>query len=427
MYTMIIADDEAITRKSMELFIKKEFPDIEITASCENGVELVRMCEELEPDMAIVDINMPGITGVGAIEMLKSKHLRTRFIIHTAYDEFEYVKKALDMKVDAYLLKPQKYEESKRSIQKVCDAIWKEKEEHERKFHMQSLIHAVSPVLENEIMLSIYTNKPNTEGFETFCKVNEITCRGGFVMTMVNGEDADLAEDLLRSSAADALSGVCDYLFAVHHTNILLLLLVPLHVRKEEEDGWTEDISKIIFETMKQRTGISYRIGYGKVYDSFAQMPLSYQDSAQMLKAGRRWNETETAEPEKEESGAACGQSGKKVSVYVERAVGYIDKNYQRDISLDNVAAYADISPYYLSHLMKQEINRSFVEYLTDVRMKQAMRLAGETALPIKTIAEKCGYSNETYFCKVFKAQVGKTIGVYRRNLRFEQKENREE
>ena len=73
MYTMIIADDESIARKSLELFIKKEFPDIRVIASVADGLELIRSVEENIPDIAIVDINMPGINGIDAIGLLNER------------------------------------------------------------------------------------------------------------------------------------------------------------------------------------------------------------------------------------------------------------------------------------------------------------------------------------------------------------------
>ena len=59
-YTMVIADDEPIVLKSQELFIQKEFPEIDIVGMAKNGIELKEMLEAYRPDLAIVDIRMPG-------------------------------------------------------------------------------------------------------------------------------------------------------------------------------------------------------------------------------------------------------------------------------------------------------------------------------------------------------------------------------
>ena len=90
---MVIADDEPVVLKSEELFIKKEFPEIDIVGMAENGIELKQMLERLKPDMAMVDIHMPGLSGIEVIELLQHKNCSTRFIINTAYSDFDYVLK----------------------------------------------------------------------------------------------------------------------------------------------------------------------------------------------------------------------------------------------------------------------------------------------------------------------------------------------
>lgn len=90
-YTLLIADDEEIECKALRLLVQKELPEIEVVGVARNGVELVSMAQKLRPDIATVDVNMPGMSGIDAIGLLSSCDLPTRFVICTAYDEFEYV------------------------------------------------------------------------------------------------------------------------------------------------------------------------------------------------------------------------------------------------------------------------------------------------------------------------------------------------
>ena len=105
-YTLLIADDEEIECKALRLLVQKELPEIEVVGVARNGVELVSLAQKLRPDIATVDVNMPGMSGIDAIGLLSACDLPTRFVICTAYDEFEYVHRALALKVDAYILKP---------------------------------------------------------------------------------------------------------------------------------------------------------------------------------------------------------------------------------------------------------------------------------------------------------------------------------
>ena len=75
------------------------------------------------------------------------------------------------------------------------------------------------------------------------------------------------------------------------------------------------------------------------------------------------------------------------------------------------------ISPFYLSRLLKQELNETFVEILTKVRITRALVLLSDSRKTIREIGEEVGYGNTTYFYKVFKKQTGMTVGEVRRYL----------
>ena len=59
----------------------------------------------------------------------------------------------------------------------------------------------------------------------------------------------------------------------------------------------------------------------------------------------------------------------------IEKARSYINENFRRDISLDDVSREVDISPYYFSKLFKQETGKNFIEYLTEIRLRSAREL----------------------------------------------------
>lgn len=406
MCTMVIADDEPIARKSLELFIRKEFEEIQVIGVVEDGVELVDFVEKYQPDIAIVDINMPGLNGIKAIDILLGKEVRTRFIINTAYGEFEYVKKALDLKVDGYLVKPGSYEESVKTIKKLCDIVKQEKNKDQKQDKMKSLLHAVSPVLENEILLSVYSEKPAVEDFKAFCEVNNINFKAGCITTLIGMHKNALSKKELREIIHNALYKICDYLVSIMENSITVFLFIPETIKEQEKEGWVCDVMQLVTAQMKNATGIEYRVGLGDIYETFAKMSLSYHQSMEAFQKNR--NDEKEQKDDRQDN---------KVSIYVERAIQYIENHYSEDISLDVVAEQIKISSYYLSRLMKLEAGITFTEHLTNIRMKEAVRLSVETRLPMKEIAERCGYYNVTYFCKVFKKQTGKTISEYRRNL----------
>lgn len=103
---IVIADDERIIRLSLISMIK-ELKLVDCTiVQCKNGKELIDAVNSLKPEMAFVDIKMPIFNGLEAIEQCKDNSKYTEFIITTGFSEFEYARKALQLGVYEYLLKP---------------------------------------------------------------------------------------------------------------------------------------------------------------------------------------------------------------------------------------------------------------------------------------------------------------------------------
>lgn len=98
----------------------------------------------------------------------------------------------------------------------------------------------------------------------------------------------------------------------------------------------------------------------------------------------------------------------------VTRAKEYMEENFSRDISLEEISAFVNLSPYYFSRLFKQEEGLSFVEYLTRLRIEEAKRLLRSSQESIVNIALRVGYSEANYFSRVFRKLEGCTPSQYR-------------
>lgn len=99
----------------------------------------------------------------------------------------------------------------------------------------------------------------------------------------------------------------------------------------------------------------------------------------------------------------------------IRQAVTYIDEYYPDEISLKEVADHVHLNPSYLSTLFKDELNVSFTDYLTKVRIQRAKQLLLTTDLNVTEIAEKVGYKTPKYFNKVFKEHVNQTPSMFRK------------
>lgn len=135
---LLIADDENLELKVLEKTVKKHFVDeLEIFASS-NGRKASQICDEVKPDIALLDIEMPGMNGIELAKYIKEKYADCIIIFITAYDRFDYAIEAIHIKAFDYLLKPWKEErlfelintaiENVRSMQKTDSIVHSQKD-----------------------------------------------------------------------------------------------------------------------------------------------------------------------------------------------------------------------------------------------------------------------------------------------------------
>ena len=100
------------------------------------------------------------------------------------------------------------------------------------------------------------------------------------------------------------------------------------------------------------------------------------------------------------------------------KALYIIDRDYmEQDLSLISVADELDVTPQYLSRIIRDQTGDTFVTCLSRRRMKQAMLLLSDPGLRLYQISEKCGYATQHYFSYVFRKMTGMTPGEYRRSV----------
>ncbi len=113
----IIVDDEQLARDELS-FLLKEFPDVEVIGTGKNGLEALRLIEKLEPDLAFLDVQMPGLDGLGVIRKAREMGLPLpHFILATAFDQ--YAVQAFRLEALDYLLKPIEKERLAETIQRI--------------------------------------------------------------------------------------------------------------------------------------------------------------------------------------------------------------------------------------------------------------------------------------------------------------------
>src|SRR5580698_10420544 len=117
----ILIDDEQLAREELS-YLLKEFPDVEILATGKNGLEAIKLIENLEPDVVFLDVQMPGLDGLGVIQKLREKNVPLpHFILATAYDQ--YAHEAFRLEALDYLLKPIEKDRLALSVERALKSV----------------------------------------------------------------------------------------------------------------------------------------------------------------------------------------------------------------------------------------------------------------------------------------------------------------
>ena len=123
MYKLLIADDEAIEREAIRLFIQQA--ELRFSRVCEagNGLEAVETAREVLPDIVIMDIRMPGKDGLTAAKEIRQFNPGCKIVFLTAFSEFDYAQQAVKLKAEDFLIKPAYSESLIAILQKVIEEL----------------------------------------------------------------------------------------------------------------------------------------------------------------------------------------------------------------------------------------------------------------------------------------------------------------
>lgn len=127
MYKLLVVDDEYYIRDCVATTIDWNKIGIEVIGTAIDGADAKKKVEQLSPDIIITDVRMDNMDGLELAETLRREHPMTKVIIMSGYDDYEYMKKALETKVFSYILKPIRAAELLDIVKNVIMSIEEEK------------------------------------------------------------------------------------------------------------------------------------------------------------------------------------------------------------------------------------------------------------------------------------------------------------
>lgn len=414
MYKILIADDEGIMLESLKTLILKNFPG-ECEIECvKTGTAAVEVAERFAPDIAFLDIQMPGLNGIQAMHEIRRYNSSTLFIIVTAYDRFSFAKEAINLGVIEYLTKPVNH----KIIVDVLMRAMKIIDENQMKLSKDSKVRermaVVIPIIENAFIFSILMPDDFPGRADAYKELLDIREDYAQILVIEWGDEevgGVLSNPIgagVKSSSYE--SSFCDFVresFDAVPGCMMGNRIVALIARSEENADIADRnlmIEKSLHLTRRMRSELdmSYRIGIGPIRP-FHAVKESYKEA---LDAMGNCNRSICHYDDY----SACLDCDR----IIEQAKQYISDNFSRDLSIETVANAMGISTYYFVRVFKEKTGERLIEYITNARLDAASKLLRDPILGVKEVCTTCGYMDQSYFRRLFEKRFGSTPEKYK-------------
>ncbi|MBE6004958.1 MAG: response regulator [Lachnospiraceae bacterium] len=298
MYKILIADDEGIVRDSLKYIIEKDFSDCEIYLA-KSGRQAIEIAEEYSPDIALLDIQMPGINGLSALREIKAVNKKVRALILTAYDNFDYAKEAVELGATDYIMKPIDRKKIDDTFLRLMHDIEAERQKRQYDLCIREKMEAVIPIIENGFVLSlIIKNEYNYSGAQ-YRELLDLKEEYGFIIVLEWGEGfmSHAPGNPVGSSvrAHKFVSGISEQIrtyFKAYLSNIMgnkIVAVIPSETDNLSYEDRLRMIEKVrsLTASLKEMVSIDFKAGIGSVRtwdDAFE----SYQEALNALRHGVR-------------------------------------------------------------------------------------------------------------------------------------------
>lgn len=295
MYKLLLVDDESLSRYVLRTLISKKFNNIEIVGEAENGRQAIELNRKLMPDIIIMDIKMPGINGIDASVEIVGEFPNANILILTAYNNFEYIKSALDIGVKGYILKPVKESEVVEKINKVLSQIEEQANHYDYKELVESKIKEIKPFMENELVAAFITGNGDLEKVANYINFLQEDIKAGYFLLISAGHsnsneiNETIRNRILREKTytivARHLPHLKKCLFGKSLGNTIVIFIPvdeKLQANKISEEALS--IAEDINRKLKVIGDIDANIGIGNAYQEIKNFNKSYNEAVYALR-----------------------------------------------------------------------------------------------------------------------------------------------
>lgn len=524
MYSVIIVDDEALSRYALHIMLSKNLPDLNVIAECEDGASAVQSALSLKPDIIIIDIKMPGMNGLDASHTILEALPNITILILTAYDRFEYAREALKIGIRGYLLKPLIEKEVVETLQDTMKELAEKRTLQHKSLGEKELASVAVPVIQKNLIASYINGTAASSTLEEYSIVLPgITSAGFFILF-------PLTTSAGNNSAESNNTGLDEHKLIFDSVNQMLnfhkhvivgeitFQALPLFYHVSPTDSYWRDTARLlarkIIMLLNERFKLNTGAAFGEIYHSPLLFKKSYQEALETLPRlvpgtiaeyssqtivsaaaypyaleedllnALRIRALEKARPisrqildeifaltnslqiSKEYTiqlltaiknllyQLGLGQthidvfpflcqvqssaSSQQLKEYAQYALDTffefvqtetMDKNYAltkkinhyleqepvQRISLEGLSSHLNLTPQYVSRIFKEEFNMNFTDYVTHKKIYLSKPLLEKGTLSVQEVSIRVGYSDQNYFCRIFKKITGLTPKEYQK------------
>lgn len=415
MYKVMLVDDEIYMLNGLRHIINWEAYGFEIVGTASNGLKALELSKTLDIDIILTDVKMPKMNGLELIHVLKETKPHIKFIILSGYNDFDYVKEALQLGIENYLLKPINEEELLQTLINIVQKI-----EVAHTAYIKTLED--SSILKNNILNRWITH---TISMSELCERAQLldldlTASHYIISVMQLLENKTIATDVndLRTQIITLCHTYLSTLnLNLHHevfcdfNGYILCYFSSTNTITDSNLNYDliKDFMKHCILEINTQLNLNVICSIGSLETDFHNLAISYQNAIKLMKNFPSLPPNSLIDYET--------VSNSNFNTLIKRILDFINNHLSEDLSLKVLAAHFNVNPSYLGQLFKSETGQSFNNYLHQTRIEQAIKLLCNTSLNANEIALKVGYTNTNYFYTCFKKFTGKYPTNYRRSL----------
>lgn len=285
----MLVDDEELEREGLKLILANNRSEFTVVAEAQNGQEAIDLALEKKPDLIFMDIKMPKLDGLQAIEQILEVHPHVKCVMVSAFDMFDYARQAMKFGIKEYLLKPSKVSVVLEAFDRMVEEIEEEKKRGNEVLELNQRLERYGSFMEMELIVSLMLDHVHEFDQEEWHEWLNIKQKQGFVVVF----SFDSNELQPNRHEKSRWYKVLKQTLHEHDHPVLVGPLtgfqVPTFIIVDDEtvanEKWRQDVAGAIIHQVQKQLDRRCRLvaGIGTVVSNIEQFSQSYEEAIQAL------------------------------------------------------------------------------------------------------------------------------------------------